>query len=118
VITYVAIPYTDVDEKIREYRFDLVNLYMARLAKEGVVAFSPISMMHPVALHGLPTDWEYWKKFDTEFLRVCSDMHVICAPGWEESVGVQAEIKIMEEFGKPIEYIKALGILFKDGHNV
>ncbi len=41
-------------------------------------------------------------------LSICDRMIVLCQRGWKESVGVQAEIKLAEEFGMPIEYMEQI----------
>lgn len=105
-IVYVAVPYSHEDESVREGRFRRVCEYVAELSRAGVTVFSPISMMHPVAKYGLPGDWAFWEKFDTAFLRRCDRMIVLCLDGWEDSTGVNAEIKIMQDMGKPIIYEK------------
>ena len=78
-----------------------------QLMLEGNVVFSPISHTHPIALAvELPRDWEFWKAQDISFLKWCDELHVLKQDGWEESVGVQAEIRLASEMHKPIVYIE------------
>ena len=105
---YLACPYTHPDAFIREIRFKTVNQVAAELMREGRIIFSPISHTHPIALHGLPKDWNYWQKYDLIFIRLCSKMIVLMLDGWQQSIGVQNEIKIAKELSKPIEYMKWL----------
>ena len=106
-IVYIAVPYSHEDKLAEDWRFDKINKYTAyRTINFDETIFSPISMMHPVAKYGLPTDWKFWKKFDTEFLQVSSMLIVLCLPDWEKSIGVAAEIDIMKSLNKPIEYEK------------
>ena len=103
---YLATPYSDPDPKIRQERFDNINRIAASLINDGHYVFSPISHTHPIALIGnLPTGWEFWDGFDRSFIEWCDVVCVFCTAGWDTSVGVQAEIKIANELGKPIKYI-------------
>lgn len=106
-LVYLAIPYSHPDHQIKEWRFAEANKMAAKLMKEGVVVFSPISHCHSIALHNsLPTNWEFWKHFDTAFLSCSSKLLVYKLEGWETSVGVTSEIKIAKELGIPIEYLE------------
>jgi hypothetical protein len=55
----------------------------------------------------MPTDWEFWMDFCIALLSKCDRMVVAKIPGWEESKGVQAEIRYAQDHGIPVEYIKA-----------
>jgi hypothetical protein len=88
-----------------EWRFEKLTARAAELLHAGNVVYSPITHNHPIAIaHGLPRGWEFWEKFDTEFLRNASKLEVFMLPGWEESNGVMNEIRIAREFGVPIYY--------------
>jgi hypothetical protein len=105
-IVYLAVPYSHEDEKIREERFLKVNKVAARLLKEGLTVFSPISHSHPIAMaENLPTDFDFWVQFDTAFLSHSKKLIVLMLDGWKESKGVIGEIKIAQELNIPIEYI-------------
>lgn len=103
---YLATPYSHPDTAIRCQRFDIVNRVAAHLMNEGMLIFSPISHTHPIAIAGgLPTGWEYWKKYDEEMLRICSQMIVLTQDGWEESRGVSAEIELAKRKNISIYYM-------------
>jgi len=105
-LAYLATPYSSDDPTIKEKRFQIVNKIAGTLIKKGEIIFSPISHTHPIALTcDLPGNWEYWDKFDRAYLECCCKLYVLKLDGWEESKGVQAEIKIAEEFSLEIEYI-------------
>lgn len=104
-LNYLAVPYTHPDPAVREGRFQAVNRHAAHLMKQGVHVISPISHSHPIALvGGLPTDWTFWEAYDRAILESCERLIVLKLDGWEQSDGVQAEIRIAEELGLPIEY--------------
>lgn len=105
-LVYLACPYSHKDKSIEEARFQAVNKVAAKLMAEGKFIFSPISHSHPIALAGkLPGDWKFWEGYDRRVLASCDRIIVLCLEGWRTSTGVQAEIKIGDEFGIPIEYL-------------
>lgn len=102
---YLASPYSHPDANIREQRFRDACIAAARLIRAGHVIFSPIAHGHPIAEHGLPIDWQFWERQDREQLERCDEIVVLMLDGWKESVGVQAEIRIAGELGKPVRYV-------------
>lgn len=110
---YLALPYTHPDPKVRESRFNIANGVAGRIMKQGYLVFSPISHTHPIAEKvRLPKEWDFWKRQDETFLHWCDEFWVLMMSGWKESKGVQAEIEIAKELGKPIKYIKGLKISY------
>ena len=106
-LVYLATPYSSKDPAIKEERFQKVNKVAAKLIANGEIVFSPISHTHPIALAGeLPGGWEFWDEFDRTYLKCCYKLYVLMLDGWEESTGVQAEIKIAKELRLEIEYLK------------
>ena len=106
-LVYLATPYSDPDPMVRQQRFEVVNRVAAKLMREGHYIYSPISHTHPIALAGdLPRGWDYWEKYDRTILAACVRMFVLTQPGWQESVGVAAEIDIAREMGLPVEFIE------------
>lgn len=91
---YVASPYNHSDPEIVERNFREVTEFVADLCSQGVTAFSPITYGHTlIKFHELPSTWEYWQNFCFSFLDKCDKMIVYMMPGWENSRGVQEEIK-------------------------
>lgn len=104
---YLAVPYSHEDPKVRELRFNVVNQVAARLIQLGVHVYSPISHTHPIALSGdLPKTWDFWEEYDRLFLEWADELYVVPLAGWEESKGVQAEMKIAKELGKPVTLLR------------
>lgn len=101
---YLASPYNHDDPAVRVERFEAVCRFAAGLMRSGLVVFSPIAHTHPIAEHGLPKGWEFWERFDREFLEAADSMIVLMLDGWVESVGVQAEIDIARELEIPVEF--------------
>lgn len=104
---YLAIPYSGMGEK----SFKISNEVSAELMNKGHIVFSPISHSHPIAIsHNLPTDWEFWKKFDESFIEWCDELWVIIVGenGHElcnKSKGVTEEIKIAKSLNKEVKEI-------------
>lgn len=105
-LTYLATPYSHPEAEVRESRFRAVNLVAANLMRAGHHIFSPISQTHSITLAGdLPLDWDYWEAYDRAILGMCSNLIVLTLVGWQESVGVQAEISMARERNIPVELI-------------
>lgn len=104
-ICYLASPYTHDDLSIRLARFEAACHAAAALMRQGRIVFAPVVHSHPIAQHGLPLDWAYWERHDRRFLEVCDEVVVLMLDGWRQSEGVQAEIKIAQELGKPVTFV-------------
>lgn len=106
---YLASPYSHSNAAVRERRFQAVCRATAALICAGRVVYSPIASSHPLARYGIPTDWDFWAKFDREVISHCNALWVLTLPGWEASRGVAAEIVIAEELRLPIAYLDIVG---------
>ena len=106
---YLCSPYSDPDPAVQEARFQAVCRHTAGMMSRGIHVFSPIAHTHPIAAYSLPTGWDFWNSYDRAFLEMCSDIIVLMLLGWKESEGVQAEIAIAQELGKPVSYIDPEG---------
>lgn len=104
---YLASPYTPPDPEIREARFHAVCRQTAEMLRSGIQVFSPIAYTHALAKHGLPVEWAFWEEFDRAFLARCWEVWGLKLDGWQESVGVQAEIKLAQELGKAVVFVEA-----------
>ena len=106
-LIYIATPYSSPDPRVQWERFKTVNKVSAELMEKGKYVFSPISHTHPIAIEGdLPKDWDYWEGYDRLMLSKCTKLLVVMADGWQESIGVKAEIGIAKELNIPIEYME------------
>ena len=105
-LVYLACPYSDPQMSVQQFRFEMANRMAAHLMKKGYFVFSPISMCHPIAVQcGLPGSFDFWADLDRAFLSCCNKMVVLQLPGWKDSKGIKAEIKIADEFKIDIEFI-------------
>ena len=106
-LAYLACPYGHADPEVQRLRFEAVNRAAAKLLNEGITVFSPISHTRPIAMAAqLPEDWEFWRTYDREMLAHCTKLVVLKLSGWEESIGVTAEIEIAKGWGMPVEYME------------
>lgn len=104
---YLASPYTHSDHAVMEQRFDAACRAAGKLMAEGHVVFSPIAHTHPIAVRcELPRGWNFWERYDREFVLASEKVVVLMLPGWRESNGVSAEIKIADAAGIPVEYME------------
>jgi len=99
---YLASPYSDLSWQTRDWRWRRVCSAAASLMRKGYIIFSPIAHTRPIAAFGLPGGWDFWERFDREFIAAAAELWVLTLPGWEESKGVQAEIQIAVDAGKPV----------------
>lgn len=103
---YLASPYSDPDPDVREERYRRVCIAASKIIDSGSIVYSAIAHTHGISEYGkLPKSWEFWQEQDKPYMEWATCMMVLCLPGWEKSVGVKAEVKIMEEAGKPVIYI-------------
>ena len=107
---YLASPYSHPDPGIREQRFRTACRAAAQLMRAGQPVFSPVAHGHPIAVFGLPTDWRYWEPLDRRHIATCDELAVLMLDGWRDSHGVQAEIRIAGDLGKPVRYLDPVGL--------
>ncbi len=103
---YVISPYSDPDPAVREQRFRAACIATAALAWAGFLVISPIVHGHPLVEHGVPGDWSFWRRWGSELLARCDEAVVLQLDGWIDSVGVQAEIALARELGKPLLFLE------------
>lgn len=109
---YLATPYTHELPFVMEKRFKMACRIAGLLMQHGDIVFCPIAHTHPIAMAcpDMPqTDSEYWMKFDRKFLEMADRLVVVQMPGWKQSKGIRAEMKIANELGKPIEFLSGFG---------
>jgi nucleoside 2-deoxyribosyltransferase len=102
---YLASPYTHKEVEIRKQRAEAVTKAAVDLLHQGVYVFAPISYNEPWERFNLPGTWEFWCEFDKAFIEKCDSVLVLMLDGWDQSVGVRAEIEFAKKIGKPVNYI-------------
>jgi len=104
-VIYLASPYSHPDAAVREQRFQAACRAAAALIRAGHATFSPIAHSHPLVAFGLPTEWSYWERDARAHLKTSAEVVVLTLDGWQESVGVAAEVQIAAELGIPVRYL-------------
>lgn len=108
---YIASPYTQQEGEhstIVYSRYEAVTDYCTYLMHYGEIFYAPITFTHNWAIaQNLPTDANFWGAFNTHYMNLCDELHVLMLPGWETSKGVQHEIKFFTDRGRPIKYIRS-----------
>lgn len=101
---YIASPYSHPDPLIRKTRFLLAERFVVHLIQHyHLFAISPIVYGHKMAEeHKLPTDAEFWYKFNSNILRRAEAMFLLELPGWQQSKGVAQEIELCEKLRLPV----------------
>ncbi len=103
-LIYLACPFYHIDIHIRESRVEVASRFASDLMRKGVLVFCPLAHNLAILRYGLPIGWDYWERFDKNFLRRCDRLYVLKLEGWRHSSGVQGEIRIARELNMPIEY--------------
>ena len=101
---YLASPYMHSNPAVRQQRFEVACRAAAELIRQGKTVFSPIAHSHSICQLGLPLDWAFWERHDMAFLEMCDEVVVLKVDGWQESVGVRAEIEAARRMEKPISF--------------
>ncbi len=105
-IIYLGLPYTHKDPSIEDFRADVSDIIAADLFVQGYIVFAPISSWHHIARkHDLPGDYHSWEELNRVFMHKCEKLLIITLPGWEDSVGVNAEMKLANKYVIQIEKI-------------
>lgn len=91
-LIYLASPYNDEDPALRQYRYNEACRACVWLMNRGVMVYSPIVHMHPLATnYDLPKGWNFWQRADTCTLARCDEMLILTIDGWDTSRGIKAE---------------------------
>lgn len=124
---FLASPYRDPDPLVRAWRYARAVEFCAAHLQASTVwetdlkhrpIYSPIVHWHPVAernalLH--EEDTAFWMDLNRPMLEICDGLWVLALPGWRESKGVSAEIKLVKGFGRPV--LRVLPTEHGHGHN-
>jgi hypothetical protein len=113
-IYYLASPFSSKDRNIEIERTNKAIEYSIKLLNMGIFVFSPIAYNGSWVELGIRGDWEFWKSFDETFIERMDGLIVLALDGWEESVGVQAEIEHARKLGLSVIIVHPEQINNKD----
>lgn len=72
--------------------------------------WSPIVHCHEMTgRHEMPTDAEFWKAYNFDFMRRADAIYVLKIPGWDISKGVKMEIDFAHYNGIPLKFVNDEG---------
>jgi hypothetical protein len=115
-LVYISNPYTHKDASVMNLRAARVAQLTAKLQvqhKDTHTLLSVIVHGHEIANtkdgEALPHTWDYWEKHDYNILKRCDEMWVMCMPGWDRSVGVNAEIDFCREHNISVKFYTVEG---------
>lgn len=103
---YLAAPYGHPDKKVTQARMEAVYAMAAKLMIEGEHVTTPLFMHEVVTRHSLPGDFQFWREYCHDMLKCCDEMIILCLNGWEESEGVNDEIKFCIIHNIPCRYLE------------
>lgn len=114
---YLASPYTALradetyDDILMQERYTAVTECFQKLVGAGLIIYCPITMTHHIDclhrnLHGNRMPPSFWYEFDKPFLQAASQLFVLKLPGWEDSKGLQEEIKTAKGRNLSITYLE------------
>ncbi|MCH1429838.1 MAG: DUF1937 family protein [Chlamydiales bacterium] len=104
---YLGTPYNDPDPEVKRKRLAVANYLSLELLSKGKLVFSPLSHNLTIDFNRKFNSWEAWETLDLEILRRCDALIVLKQKGWENSVGLKAEIAFAKEHGIAIEEMEA-----------
>lgn len=109
---YLASPYSKYEGGL-EKAFQDVAKVAAALMRAGVHVFAPITHSHPIAMEGKldAKDHNFWLTHDVLHLERCYGLIVARMPGWENSTGVNFEMRWCDEHDRPIVFLDVDDIL-------
>lgn len=106
---YLGSPYSHVDPVVREARYLAAAEALVTLLKCDVWTYSPIVHCHELAkTWQMPTDADFWLKYNTAMLEAAHSLSVLTIRGWEQSIGLKGEIEYAVKRGKPVNYLSGV----------
>ncbi len=106
IVYYLSSPYTHSDPEVVNKRYERV-LEIAVQLMSAYYLIEPIAMSHEKSKRfELPTNYEFWKELNENWILKSDGVIVCMMDGWKESKGVQDEISFAKEQGLPVYYLK------------
>lgn len=106
---YLASPYSDPDEWVRNRRYVAAREFVFHHFEQGTYLFSPIVYCHQFARDfEAPFHFDFWKGYNDEALVHCDALWVLKLDAWEQSNGVLYEIEQATLLGFDINFVEPL----------
>lgn len=120
---YIASPYSGkhwcwlVNWFTRLRRYKQVTALTGKLQDKYQYSFiGPITQSHNTAkyMKSNSTDFKAWRKRDLTYISRCDEVWVVMMEGWDQSIGVLAEIEFAKTIYKmKVKYIDPITLKFK-----
>jgi hypothetical protein len=108
---YLASPYSHSDPAVVQARVEAAGTCTVNLMVQGYIIFSPIIHCHDIATRlSLPTDHEFWRRYDISMLRLADAMFILDIDGWQESKGLKEEIVFANSAHIPVSFVNQEGL--------
>lgn len=104
--TFVASPFSHPNPSVRLSRYETSLRFAKHLVFDlGRPAFAPVPYGYLISVFfSIKTDASTWEPMNLSMLNAASKLAVLTMPGWEESEGVNNEIRFARDLGLPIEF--------------
>lgn len=112
---YVASPYSLYSTGLDQAHAD-VCCVAGKLLALGVPLFCPIAHSHSIADYAElnPTDHEFWMKANRYLMESAAGMIIVKLESWDESHGIEDEIKAFRQAKKPVLYLDPVTLDISD----
>lgn len=106
MLIYLAAPYSEIENKefLMERFLTFAGKYLSNNPNDQIVSplYNHFSLKY---VKDLGSDWNFWKNYSEALLLKCDMLVVLCFEGWENSIGVEAEVNFAQEHSIPINLI-------------
>lgn len=108
-LIYLASPYTSIADTeliLYETVLTIVGELMDDPPSDNTIVYSPILHNHALALKtNKGVSFVTWEDHNLTILSRCDELWVLQLTGWDNSIGVRAEIRFAHSRGLPIKFI-------------
>lgn len=101
---YIAAPFWHESSDIRQQRRNKAIAYSERLFNQGKLFYSPL--LYSEKFKDKKQKENFWINHGLKMVEVCTEMHVLCLEGWEDSNGIQGEVAKANELNIEVKYIQ------------
>lgn len=105
---YIAAPYSDPSPKVRQQRYLQTCYYFVSLLARHHHPYSPVVANHHIAQEfDIDFEAKSWMAYNFAMLSSAKALHVLMLPGWEQSIGVSAELAFWRgaREGAPLTFV-------------
>ena len=102
---FVSLPYSSSDSAIIEHRVNIAQSYCAELLKQNITPICPVISGHQY-IRDIPDfalPYETWLEYALVQLdQTIAELHILMLDGYDESNGIDTEVKQAEQLNIPI----------------